>query len=72
MFDVASSLVRPLQTASDALQEAASVSARAATTIGPASSDRAMAGVAQRELFAEVLLNAVHARLAELKNVTHQ
>lgn len=30
-----------------------------------------MAGVAQCAVFTEALLNAIHARLAEIKNVTH-
>ncbi len=70
MFDIADSLSGPLSAAGQALGEAASATARAQTPYGGSRTDAAMAGVAEHALFTEVLLNAVHARLAEIKNAT--
>ncbi|MFN2449129.1 MAG: hypothetical protein ABR508_04955 [Candidatus Baltobacteraceae bacterium] len=71
MFDISGPLLDALSGASAQLSQAASQTARAQTPLGTASSDAAMASLAQRTLFTEALLSAVHARLAEVKNVTH-
>jgi hypothetical protein len=71
MFDVAAPLISALSESRDGLSAAASATARAQTPYGPVRSDAAMAGVAQQAIFQEVLLNAMHARLAEIKSVTH-
>jgi hypothetical protein len=71
MFDVGGSLINALRSAGDGLANAASDTARAQTPFGSSRSDAAMAGVAQRAIFAEALMNAVHSRFAEVKNATH-
>lgn len=71
MFDVAASLNGALNAARDGLAQAASQTARVQTQYGGTRTDAAMAGVAQRAIFTEALLNAVHARLAEIKSVAH-
>lgn len=71
MFDVAGTLNNAMRGARDALSSAASDTARAQTPYGPVRSDAAMAAVAQRAIFSEALMNAIHARLAEIKSVTH-
>lgn len=71
MFDVAASLNGALRGAKDSLADAASETARAQTRYGNARPDAAMAAVAQRAIFTEALLNAIHSRLAEVKSVTH-
>lgn len=45
--------------------------ARAQTQPGSPHSDRVLAAAAERAVFTEALLNAVHARLSEIKSVTH-
>lgn len=55
----------------DGLAAAASATASTQTPYGSSRSDAAMAGVAQRAIFQEALLSAAHARLAEIKSVTH-
>lgn len=67
MFDVASSLTGALQTSGSRLGDAASRTALAQTPYGSSRSDAPMAAVARQTIFTEVLLNAVHARLAEIK-----
>jgi riboflavin biosynthesis pyrimidine reductase len=71
MFDVAASLNGALGAAREGLAQAASQTARAQTQFGGSRTDAAMAGVAQKAIFTEALLSAVHARLAEIKSVTH-
>lgn len=70
MFDVASSLENAISRARIDLAADASVTSRAQTSYGGSRTDAAMAAVARSAIFTEVLLNAVHARLAEIKNVT--
>lgn len=65
MFDVADSLAGPLAAAQQRLSAAASATARSQTA-----NNGRMADVAQQAIFSEVLMNAMHARLAELKSVT--
>jgi hypothetical protein len=71
MFDVAASLNGALGEAREGLAQAAMQTARSQTSLGSARTDAAMAAVAQKAIFTEALLNAVHARLAEIKSVTH-
>ena len=71
MFDVAGSLMGALERSRETLGGAASATARSQTPYGTSRSDAAMAETAQAAIFQEALLNAVHARLAELKSVTH-
>ena len=71
MFDVAAPLMNALANSREALDGAASATARAQTPYGPARSDTAMAGVAEKAIFQEALMNAMHARLSEIKSVTH-
>lgn len=71
MYDVAESLNGALSQARDRLAQAASQTSRAQTPLGGTRTDAAMAGVAQCAIFSEALLNAIHARLAEIKSVTH-
>ncbi len=68
MFDIANTLESALSTAKDDLAGAASRTARAQTPFGGPRTDQAMAQVAERAVFTEALLNAVHARLAEIKS----
>lgn len=70
MFDVAAILMNALAQSRDGLGSAASATARAQTPYGAPRSDAAMAGVAQKAIFQEALLSAMHARLAEIKSVT--
>lgn len=65
MFDVADSLAGPLAAAQDRLSTAASAAALSRTV-----DYGRMAHVAQQAIFSEALMNAMHARLAELKSVT--
>lgn len=71
MFDIAAPLNSALAQSREGLQRAASQTARAQTPYGSARSDSAMAGVAEKAIFQEALMNAMHARLAEIKSVTH-
>lgn len=71
MYDVAESLQGALGTAQGALGRSAISSALSETPLSAARSDAAMAGAARSAIFEEALLNAVHARLAEIKSVTH-
>lgn len=70
MFDVAGSLGEALGRAQSELRDAAQRTARSQTPLGGSRSDAAMAAVAEHAVFSEVLLGAVHARLAEIKSVT--
>ena len=71
MFDVAAPLMNALTQSRDGLGTAASATARAQTPYGPKRTDAAMAGVAEKAIFQEALLNAMHPRLAEIKSVAH-
>jgi hypothetical protein len=71
MFDVAASLLNALNAAREGLAAAASRTATAQTTLGTSRPDAAMASVAQRAIFTEALMNAMHSRLAEVKSVAH-
>lgn len=71
MFDVAGPLMNALLQSRDGLQDAASQTSRAQTPYGPSSTGSTMAGVAEKAIFQEALMNAMHARLAEIKSVTH-
>ena len=71
MFDVAQSLGGALTAAASRLGGAAAGTSRAATPYGNARSDAPMASVAQNAIFTEALLNAIHARLAEIKVAAH-
>ncbi len=53
------------------LDDAQRVLAHAAAGAGGRSADAAMADAARAAIFDEALMNALHARLNELKNVTH-
>jgi hypothetical protein len=70
MFDVADSLRGALDGAHRDLLTAQSAVAHAAAGTGGRSVDAAMAGTAQAAIFTEALLEAEHARLAEIKSVT--
>lgn len=71
MFDVASTLENALSRERTALANGASATSLAQTPFGATRTDAAMAGTAQAAIFTEALLSAVHARLAEIKSVTH-
>lgn len=70
MFDVAASLINAMTQSRSALRSAASATSRAQTPYGSTRTDSFMAQAAQRAIFQEALLNAMHARLAEIRNVT--
>ncbi|MBV9270265.1 MAG: hypothetical protein JO165_04170 [Candidatus Eremiobacteraeota bacterium] len=65
MFDVGDSLQAPLGAAQRRLTDGAS-----ATALNAGHNDARMADVAQEAIFTEVLMNAMHSRLAEIKSVT--
>lgn len=67
MYDVAQSLFGALGSSRDALSQAARETATAQTRSGGSGADRAMADAARQAIFTEAILNAVHARLAEIK-----
>ncbi len=69
MFDVADSLQGGLDAARDRVFDAQALVARANAGAGGRAADAAMASAAQAVLFSEALLAAVHARLAEIKQV---
>jgi len=71
MFDVAGSLMTALDRSGTDLSGAAAAVSRAQTQLGASRSDRVLAAAAGHAVFTEVLLNALHARLAEIKSVTH-
>jgi hypothetical protein len=71
MFDVAATLMSALAHSRDTLANAASSTAQAQTPYGPSRTDSAMASVAEKAVFQEALLNAMHARFAEIKSVAH-
>lgn len=60
-----------LASARNNLSATAGAVSRSQTGFGPARTDRILASAAERAIFSEAVLNAVHARLAELKAVTH-
>jgi len=70
MFDVASSLINAMTQSRTGLGAAASATSRAQTPYGSTRTDSFMADAARQAIFQETLLSAVHARLAEIKNVT--
>ena len=67
MFDVAASLQTGLDAAQSRLQSAQSALAQANLGRGGRSADAAMAKMAQAAIFNQELLNAIHARFAEIK-----
>lgn len=71
MFDVADGLSGALNLTRDRMGAAAGATARSDTAYGGNRVDAAMAGVAEQAIFTEAILNAVHARLAEIKSVAH-
>jgi hypothetical protein len=71
MFDVAAPLMQALSRAQDDLSTAAAQTSRAQTPFGSTRAEAAMAQTAQHALFAQALLGAVHARLAEVKAAVH-
>jgi hypothetical protein len=71
MFDAADSLMQALAGARTGLSAAAGAVSRSQTPLGAPRTDGILASAAQRAIFTEALLNAVHARLAEIKAVTH-
>ncbi|HZZ65320.1 MAG TPA: hypothetical protein VFE17_07475 [Candidatus Baltobacteraceae bacterium] len=72
MFDVGLSLAPALRNAGEQIAQASATTARAGTSLGEARSEAAMAAIARTAVFSEALLNAVHARLAEIKSAAHQ
>lgn len=72
MFDVGSSLAGALADNAQKISQASSQTARAGTALGESGSENAMAAIANAAVFSEALMNAVHARLAEIKSVAHQ
>lgn len=70
MLDVAASLSTALAAKRSGLDDAAFAVARAQSAGGGAPQQGAMAQVAERAIFEEALLSAVHARLEEVKSVT--
>jgi hypothetical protein len=71
MFDAGDSLRDALDGARDRLRDAQAAVARAnAGERSGRAADAAMAQTAQAAIFSEALLNAEHARLAEIKAVT--
>ena len=66
MFDVADSLMHSLGAARRGLSEAALQTSRSQTPLGGSRTDSDMASVAEKAIFTEALLNAMHARLAEI------
>lgn len=71
MFDISAPLMHALRAARTGLESAASATSRAQTPYGGSRPDSHMAGVAEKAIFTEALLAAVHARLAEIKSVAH-
>jgi len=71
MFDVADSLMGALASAKTGLSTAAADASRSQTPLGSARTDGTLALAAGKAIFTEALLNAVHARLAEIKSVAH-
>ena len=71
MFYTADSLMKALGIARTDLSAAAGAVSRSQTSFGPSRTDGVLASAAGRAIFTEALLNAVHARLAEIKAVTH-
>jgi hypothetical protein len=71
MFDVADSLMAALSGARTNLSSAAGAVSQSQTGLGSQRADGVLASAAHQAIFAEALLNAVHARLAEIKAVTH-
>jgi len=65
MLDVGDSLQGPLLAAERRLSGAAS-----ATALNAGGNQIRMADAAQEAIFTEVLMNALHSRLAEIKSVT--
>ena len=71
MFDVADSLMAALAGARSSLSSAAGAVALSQTRWGTDRTDGVLASAAHHAIFTEALLNAVHARLAEIKAVAH-
>jgi len=71
MFDVGGTLINALAQSRGGLRNAASITSLSQTPYGPQRTDAAMADAARQAIFQEAVLGAVHARLAEIKSVTH-
>lgn len=71
MFDIANTLMAALTDARANLSSAAGAVSRSQTGLGQERTDGVLATAANRAIFTEVLLNAVHARLAEIKAAAH-
>lgn len=69
MFDVAGSLQPALTRAAANLSRAANEAALSQTTGGSGARDAAMAKLAEQAIFSEALLDAIRARLQEVKSV---
>ena len=70
MFDIAPQLAAALGRGADQLRTGAAIAARAETSVGEPTSNRTMASLAQAAIFSETLLNAIRARLQEIRLVT--
>ncbi|MEO9263385.1 MAG: hypothetical protein ABI282_04780 [Candidatus Baltobacteraceae bacterium] len=70
MFDVSDSLRSGLRDAQVRLGAAQGALAKSSVGNGGHSADEAMAQTAQAAIFDEALMNAVRARLSEIKSVT--
>ena len=70
MVDLASDLLTALDGAQRRVTAGAQAAMRAQTAFGQGDSDRRMADLARDATFAEALLAAMHARLAEIKAAT--
>jgi len=71
MFDIAGSLMTALGGARAGMTTSAAAVSRSQTRLGSERADTALASAARGAIFAEALLGALHARLAEIKTVTH-
>ncbi|MBV8727591.1 MAG: hypothetical protein JO233_07380 [Candidatus Eremiobacteraeota bacterium] len=70
MFDFAPQLASALRQGADQLQRSAATAALAETNLGASTSNRTMASLAQAAIFTETLLNAIRARLQEIRLVS--
>jgi len=70
MFDIAPQLAAALGRGADRLRAGAGVTARSETSLGEPTSNRTMASLAQAAIFSETLLNAIRARLQEIRLAT--
>ena len=70
MFDIAPQLATALRRSADQLHKSAETVALAEANRGVSTSNRTMASLAQAAVFTETLLNAIRARLQEVRLVT--